>query len=472
MGEFRRARLAAAVAVACATVAGVVVGVPSTAVAKPIAAPADFNGDGFQDLVVPAPNATVGGKEGAGAVAVLYGSRNGVSAARKAVFTQNTPGVPDAAEAWDYFGSSTAFADLDKDGYSDLVVGAPAEDVGRVRDAGSVTVLWGGRRGLSGALALPVPASETGRLGQDVAAVRDAGGPRVLVAGYAGSIEFSGTFRRDGRDIRRTSYLKFVTDGLGVADYGDFNGDKVAERVLTSHRGEGGSGGSVHIDPVRGSRNPLPTDGTTTAVGDVNGDGFQDLVVGDPDEPVAGTPGHRGGQITVWYGSRTGLAKKPAVVHQDTAGVPGASARDNGFGTAVAIGDLNRDGAGDIVVGVPGQAFKRQLNAGAVVVVPGRKSGALGAGAYQLSQETASVPGDSGLNDSFGHTLAVGDVRADGRPDVIVGGGGEDDHRGGQWLLPGAVNGRPTGLGSVLITTKFLGMGYFDSPAVGGWRSL
>ncbi|MFI6645292.1 hypothetical protein [Streptomyces sp. NPDC050504] len=158
MGELRRARLAAAVAVTCATVAGAVVGVPSTAVAKPIAAPADFNGRGFQDLVVPAPTATVGGKHGAGAVAVLYGSRNGVSAARKAVFTQNTPGVPDTAEAKDLFGGSTAFADLDKDGYSDLIVGASGEDVGRFTDAGSVTVLWGGRRGLSGARLLPVPA--------------------------------------------------------------------------------------------------------------------------------------------------------------------------------------------------------------------------------------------------------------------------------------------------------------------------
>ncbi|MFE7129531.1 integrin alpha [Streptomyces sp. NPDC057638] len=107
MGTVRRRRWATVVAVVCTGLATTVC-LPGVAMAKPVAAPADFNGDGYQDLVVPAPTATVGRARGAGAVVVLYGSRTGVSPARRVVFTQDTPGVPDGAESQDLFGASTA----------------------------------------------------------------------------------------------------------------------------------------------------------------------------------------------------------------------------------------------------------------------------------------------------------------------------------------------------------------------------
>ncbi|MFF3398120.1 VCBS repeat-containing protein [Streptomyces sp. NPDC002659] len=455
--------MATAVAVACAAVAGSVV-MPADAVAKPIAAPADFNGDGYQDLVVPAPRAQVGGKIGAGAVAVLYGSRTGVSTVRKAVITQDSAGVPDAAEAGDLFGASTAFADLDKDGYSDLVVGAPDEDLGSAVDAGGVTVLWGGKNGLAAASTLPVTLVKGGRYGLDVAAVRDSGGARVLVGGYDGSIEFSGTFAHDGSVSTKSP--NWDTPAVGVTDY-LVRDDGRAARIITSVRVGGYSGGLVYVDPTSPGV-PLPIDGTTTAVGDVNGDGYSDLVVGDPDEPISGTHGHKGGQITVWYGGDKGLAATPVRISPDTAGVVGTSTKYNGFGTAVAVADLNRDGLGDIVVGVPGQTQNGKGRAGVVVIVPGTKAGTPGAGSYQLSQETASVPGASAPGDGFGTTLAVGDVRADGRPDVIIGAEGEDSGRGAVWVLPGSSTG-PTGTGSVELTAGKLGVAG-DVPWVGGFQ--
>ncbi|MEU4038466.1 FG-GAP repeat protein [Streptomyces collinus] len=131
--------------------------VPGQAVASPIGTPADFNGDGYRDVVLPAPAATVSGKKGAGAVVVLYGSANRVSAQKRAVITQDTAGVPGAAETDDFFGAATASADLNMDGYADLIVGAPFEDNGTTAEAGAVTVLWGGRRGLSKATTLRPP---------------------------------------------------------------------------------------------------------------------------------------------------------------------------------------------------------------------------------------------------------------------------------------------------------------------------
>ncbi|WP_351231197.1 VCBS repeat-containing protein [Streptomyces sp. NPDC002133] len=462
MGRTGKGRLATAVAVSCAAVVGSVV-MPADAMAKPIAAPADFNGDGYHDLVVPAPAATVGGKVGAGAVVVLYGSRTGVSTARKAVITQNSAGVPGTAEAGDLFGASTAFADLDKDGFSDLVVGAPDEGTSAAH-TGMVTVLWGGKNGLAAGSPLPVPVVGGGRYGLDVAAVRDSRGPRVLVGGYDGSIELSGTFKRDG-SVGSAS-RNWSTPSVAVTDFGDFRHDGHAERIVTSVRVGGNSGGLVYVDPVDGSR-PLPVDGTTTATGDVNGDGYHDLVVGDPDEPANGTNGHLGGEITLWYGGPDGLAAAPVHISQDTAGVYGTSTKKNKFGQAVAVADLNNDGLGEIIVGVPGQHRNGQAMAGAVVVIPGQRTGTPGAGSYEISQESGSVPGVSERGDGFGLTLTVGDVKADGHPDLIIGAEGEDNYRGAVWVLPGTST-RPLGTGSVELTAGKLGVAGV-SPWVGGF---
>ncbi|MFI6336245.1 integrin alpha [Streptomyces sp. NPDC050535] len=56
---------------------------------------------------------------------------------------------------------------------------------------------------------------------------------------------------------------------------------------------------------------------------------------------------------------------------------------------------MNRDGLADIVVGAPYEDLGETAHAGQVTVVPGRRTGALGTGAYSFSQETADVPSGS-----------------------------------------------------------------------------
>ena len=121
---------------------------PSRAFAA--AARADFNGDGIGDLAVGVPFEDVDGNLDAGAVNVLYGSATGLTASGDQFWTQNSTGVLDDAEAGDAFGSSLANGDFNNDGFSDLAIGVPSEDVaGPVANAGAVSVLYGSATGLT-----------------------------------------------------------------------------------------------------------------------------------------------------------------------------------------------------------------------------------------------------------------------------------------------------------------------------------
>lgn len=456
--------------VAASLVGGVLLpAVPAAAVHG--AVPGDFNGDGYRDAVLPAPGANVSGKTAAGAVVVLYGSASGLSATHRKTITQNTAGVPGTSEAYDSFGAATATADLNRDGYADLVVTTPYEDTSKGTDAGAVTVLWGSRNGLTSGTDLPTPATaaqEPKYYGLDVAALSTGGGTktRVSIAGYDATVHFEGPFSRDGSFGAVT--LNQDTPSAESVALGDFDGNRIPDPVVVTTRLSDLSGGQVYANPSYG--NELQQgNGLIAASGDVNGDGYGDLVVGDPDEPErAGVDGALGGRILVWYGSRQGIANdaKPVQITQNTAGVPDTSEKGDAFGGALAVADLNRDGLADIVVGSPYEDLARR-DSGQVTIIPGRASGALGTGAYSFSQDTAGVPGASETDDSFGTTVSVGDINKDGRPELFVGAAGENNYTGAVWVFPGG-SSRPTATGSRVITANAVGLTQPDSTLLGG----
>ncbi|MEE1774161.1 FG-GAP and VCBS repeat-containing protein [Streptomyces sp. JV185] len=420
----------------------------------------DFNGDGYPDLAFTAPGATVDGKTKAGYVGVVYGSKNGLQTSTKQVLTQNSPGIPDAAASGDAFGSSMVSADLDKDGYSDLVVGAGSEKAGTFKQAGSLTVIWGGAKGLSGGATLLTGDQEYDGIGsQSAVGDFDGDGAMDIVTLGLGSIRvLSGPFKRDGsaaapaRKIPDMDDLRFT----GIAA-GDFNGDGRDDLAAAVHDGDeydarrilirdgGATGLAESYTTVNRPNGYRLQGGETIAAGHINGDKYADLVVGrtvegydsDLDYPLA-----LGGMITYVPGSATGpRGDRAKVFNQDSAGVPGAAEVHDGFGSSLSIGDMNGDGYGDIAVGVAQEDIGTKKDAGSVLVLPGTASGPTGTGTVGFNQDTADVPGAAEAGDLFGGAVKLVDANRDGRSELAVGAPGENSDAGSLWVFPTTAKG-------------------------------
>ncbi|MFI6434650.1 FG-GAP and VCBS repeat-containing protein [Streptomyces sp. NPDC050759] len=444
---------------AVALALGGVVALPTAAGAAgaaPHQARDDFNGDGYADLAVAASDGTVAGKAKAGFVGVLYGSASGLKTSTKQVFSQNSAGIPGTAEAGDRFGSALTTADLDRDGYTDLVVGVGGENGG----AGLVQVVWGGARGLAGGATLAAGSGydQLGAEGRLAAADIDGDGASDLLTVVAqhNLSAIGGPFTRNGsatgkRQVVKDRYDSRVLD-LAV---GDLNGDGVTDVVAAENDGDefdsrrvvywwGTKDGLTPYTLVYDIDGAGLQGGENLAVGDVNRDGYDDIVVGravDGYDSDLDTYRAKGGRIT-WIPGTSGAPDGVAAqfVNQDSPGVPGTAEKGDRFGTDVQLADVDGDGYLDVVTGVPGEdlgpatAPNSVKDAGSVVVLSGRADGLTGAGSHQVvTQNSTGVPGTAEKGDAFGGAVHAGDANGDGLSDVAVGAPGENAGAGSVW---------------------------------------
>ncbi|WP_263972046.1 FG-GAP repeat domain-containing protein, partial [Streptomyces resistomycificus] len=407
-----------------------------------------------------APDTKVGHQAKAGAVSVLYGSATGLSTSRKQVLTwANSGGERPESQ----YGTGLLSADLDGDGYADLLssVQSYMQDV----DSGyAVVVNWGGPKGLSATPTTLMWAPQYEWRGQFT--VGDVDGdqrPDLVTAGadnwlgeqpdtYNGDGTVRhGPFTRTGQAAKK-DYLTLDPDR--VTSYkslttGDVNGDGVADvavRVGSTEEPDsrrvvlltGGPNGLTDKGGLKDTQG-RSIGGEDVVIGDVNKDGYGDIVVGhslDSYDSDVELP-TRGGALGVVYGGPDGVSRtrEPVWINQDTPGVPGAGEYQDGMGSGLSIADTNGDGYLDVATGLPGEDFDGLTDAGSVLVLRGSAGGLTGTGARSFSQNTGGVPGAAEKADRFGTQTALVDADADRTSGLVVGDPAENAGNGSVWVF-------------------------------------
>ncbi len=358
----------------------------------------DVNGDGFADLAVGAGGATTSAGPYTGRVYVYLGSAIGTTVTAATILTG-----PDGTNG--QFGFSVASAgDVNGDGYADLVVGAP--EVGS--SEGRVYVYLGGASGLATTAATILTGTDGsgGEFGYSVTGAGDVNGD-----GYA--------------DVAIGAYGASTYAGKVYVFLGSATG--LADTSATTLSGPGGANGFFGF--------------SVASAGDVNGDGYSDLVVG-ADGVATET-----GAAYVYRGSVTGLGTTPTTLVSS----------GGTFGSSVAsAGDVNGDGYADVVVG----AFQLSNDVGGASIYSGSATGIAATPVITLS-------GMDGMNGDFGISVAgAGDVNGDGYADVIVGSAGAMNAVGNAYVFSGSATGIVAASFQTVVNTYIPG-GQFGDPVAG-----
>jgi hypothetical protein len=418
---------------------------------------ADFNRDGINDLVAGIPRAS----SSAGNVVVVPGSTDGPDGPLRKVLSQSSAGVPGASEAGDNWGAASAWGDVDGDGYADLAVGAPGEDTGAGADTGGVVVLHGPTLTRGTTVADPV-AKAGAKLGSTVAVgdFNADGKADVFAAGTGGggvwSTSLTGKGTQKGTLTSSTAAVAYLDSATG-----DFNRDGYAD-VALNYRDQSSIG---RVTWFKGSPTGLVKvsvlsvkGGRSIAAGDVNGNGYDDIVIGQPYTAESGAKA--GGQVTVVPGTSTGFTTTGMkTVHQDTSGVPGTAESGDAMGWSVSAGDYNLDGYADVLAGAPREDITRSGNradAGMVFLLKGSSSGLTGTGALGYTQDTSGIAGQTETNDRFGSSVVLQDLSGWGRADLAIGVEGEDAYNGTVFQMDSGSSGVST-TGGVYYGRSVLG---------------
>ena len=311
----------------------------------------DFNGDGFEDLVVDVPLEAIGDDAGAGAVHVLYGGQDGVTAEANQFLSHETwPRVGNGKA-----GSSFDSGDFNGDGYADLAVGADTAEGLDGSASGVVDVLYGSSSGL------------TGWKHQVWSNWSAAGWPAGTTAGGFGGAVAAGDFNGDGFDDLAIGAV--ASGGYVIVLDGSASGlTAVGSDVWTQD-----------TPGIPGVRAQTDVFGSVLEAADFGRGSADDLVIGAPRDFVGtrllGTPGGEAGSVHLLYGSDDGLTVA-GTQHFTQGGALGQVPEDDDlFGATLAHGDFNGDGSIDLAIGVPEERIGSPASHGIVHIIYGSPDG-------------------------------------------------------------------------------------------------
>lgn len=343
--------------------------------------------------------------------------------------------------------------DLDGDGRTDLAVGAPLTDPGGRRDAGSVFVVYAraarGRvdlRRLRRDQGFRVDGERAGeRLGAAVAGGTDLDGDgRPEVAAGAPAVGRVVLVEAGGE---RAGALRAAGAGYALAAAGDVDGDGLTDLLAGApdHAGSGRAwlvraarepvgeldlgGPSPRVTAIAGEASRSHLGAAVAGLGDVDGDGRGDVLVGAEDASPSGR--ERAGTAYVVFGVGEGpdvdVKSFPAADGRTGYRIDGAQPGGR-LGHAVAgLGDVDGDGRGDLALGVPeAAAGPRRTKSGLVWVLRGQATRSVVDLRTPVTGDGWRVLG-ARAGDRLGHAVAAaGDIDGDGRGDLVAGAYGAD----------------------------------------------